>query len=549
MKRNLFFLFLLLTGMNAVGQTNYFDSHPYAAALSLGKSFDIYNTSNIIGSEIFKEFKARKSNEENSKIFISILTSKEAVMKTLRIDGNLDATFDLDIFSAGLNWGVDISEKSIFASNSVTLCLSAVTDYGNEIIKDPKLSDEAIRLLNSPQLFKQKFGEYYVSGQKREQIVYLFITINNISEEYKREIIANIGGGLQVPILFDGQISYNFNSIIEKSKKIGRVNEAAIIFGKNTYSSVPDLVSKLLLEYETTHDYSVSALKALSEYMDKNFEYKNSSTTRYFYSPLSQFGYRDDLYFDRENRKFEKYSKIKQLYSSLKNLERKINLVKTSPLYDMVSPYDEDLIQAWSSATENNLDKLSESIALCKGSSCDDYSNCCKSPVIDEQEPNIIVDELFAKYNFPFKDLIFTARSEISVRTNLKPSPIIIQMFSQTLAMWNLDCGRISPGIPNGHRHKYKIKGEIYLSNDESNRYNYAVDVLINNSVVLSGGPTEVSSRLWKYTIESEEYNFDRLFNEFHIQMLTVQVRPLYDNSPPYIMLHPNSYLSVMLVD
>lgn len=523
---------------NSFGQLNFFNSHPFAAALQFGKSFDIYNPSNIIGNDVFESFGIKRSNEESSKIFISILNSRESIMNTFRIDANLDAGFDIGIFSAGIEGSINTTENKIYNSSSLTICLSGIVDYGTDIIEKTVLSPAAKNLLTNPKGFKQSYGEYYVSGQKREQIVYLLITLSNISTEYKKQVMQSLGGSIDVPIVFSASLSGSMNSLIQQFKQSGSLSETAILFGKNKYSDVPDVVSDVMTEYDRSKDFSQASIKAISNYMQKNFRYENSSSTRYFYSPLSQFGYLSDTYFEKAHRKYDKYIQLRKLYASKKVDEVKLNSITTSKIYDLSSQADKKYIESSQKQIQTIVDNLADNITDCKSSSCDKLVDCCNLSSISDNLDRNKIDQLYNKYYYPFSELSFYSTPTSAIINNLSLTPVIINKTSSIIP--SLDLSKAS-------FHKFRIVGDIYLLHQLPGVQSYGVDVLANGFFIRSGPISGVANTPMRFHFESDEFSFNQTFNGQLLQNMTVGVRGF---TSPFssILLLPGSYVTFEII-
>lgn len=443
-----------LFSTQSFSQEQFFFYHPMVAPLDIGSTFDLFNIGESKATKFFKDFSIKSDSAQKSNIYISVLSTKESFMNTFKFDSKLDAGF-LG-FSAEAKLSID--ENQLYSKNSLTLCLIGNIDFGKQGIYDATVYDSVKRFAKeNPVDFKSGYGEYFVSGIKRDQVIMLLLTITDINEKEKKQIFGDLKINAGTPIVFHSNLYASFNRLFERFNSTNRIVLRAITSGKNDYKEYPQLITNILTAYEDSKDknFSVAATSALTTYMSKNFSFQNSNISGYFYSDLSQYGYLDKKYFYKGYRKFEKYTRIALAYKNVTTSQKLLDGIKESPIYDYLSFEDSVFLTNEMATIEAKKDNLSEEINNCKLDSCKKISECCNliGGELSSAEKAHLVD-LYAKYTDPFNDFQFYQTAELNFPLSAMPFDIE-KINSDKFSKMNITY--------NSHTFKYELNFDITL--------------------------------------------------------------------------------------
>jgi len=533
----LMFLFVL-SGKEGRAQ-NIVSYHPLARALALGKSFDLFNPSNNYASSIFSSFNTERSGPTSQQVYMSVVDNKESYRKTLHIDASLDASF-LSIFHANGNYSNDESE--LYSASNLTICIIGEADYGDFRVASPVLNPAAAALVNDPTGFKQKFGEFYVSSVKKMQFLYVFITLSNLTTQMKQQMAAELGAGGGFAI-FSADLQGRVNKLVEQFRNSHSVQLRVKSFGRNALRELP--LADITADFFANGTFSTNTYDAIMRYINANFSAENSSEVEYSYSPLSQFGYRNDDYFYKINRKFEKYidlcGELKRYY----DFNNEVRQTRDCPAYSLVTTEDDDYINTTRRKVSDRIDDIYDALSACRDSTCTTLSTCCKINDIDIPVDNNRLDKIRNRYLSPLNELC-SFQSTAPTRYDLRQSPygggLSVDIFPKQGNNYT------DLNITPDNQHSYTIQTALDFINAWPGRATYVVTTLVNGYPMGSTPLQAEGNSVVHYFFNSEPFPVGNKFNNrlpenvvVHVELANYQ--PVGGGNNFFIVMLPYSRL------
>lgn len=538
MKRIIIYLTLfVIKGVTTFGQ-NVLYYHPNAAGLALGKSFDLFNPSTAFASDIFKTYKTIQSGRTTQDVYMSVIDNKQSYRNTLHIDASLDASF-LSLFSANASYTKD--ETQLFNENSLTICLQGIADFGNYTITEPELNAGVRELASQPEIFKQTYGEYYVSSVHKEQILYVFITLNNISQSLKQQMSAELGGGGGIASIFSADAQFRMNKIMEQFKNSKAFTIRVKSFGKNVLTELP--ITAITDDFFRNGDFSSTTYNSIIRYINTYFTPENSSVSEYYYSPLSQFGYRNDDYFNKIFRKYKKYINLCQEYNKYNLLENEAKQITEFRTYSIRTSADETFIKNARKVIGTRLDDLTDALSACRQNECSSLSQCCNIKDIEQSIDADKLDFIRNTYISPLGDFNFFQLSNPTRYDLFNNYPGgVVDVFSRISDNFS------KLNIKENNPQTYTIQANLAFVNNIKGHAKYSVTLWINGFPMGSTGIEGDYNSVLQYNWVSDPIPIGKKFNnnypqKVQLQIVALQLPPGLNPGEIYITVLPYSRL------
>ena len=351
--------------------------HPKFTGLMFGRGFSISNKSTP-KRNFLQKFDSTDERHEESTSRINAISDYQTLEKELKI--NVEASADYLSFDA--SGSVNIQKSFFLSKTQLAIGLFYTVTYGKTLMIGEQLTREAdsLKRIKNWHQFISSYGEYYVSGITRGQIVSVFLKLSNVSSTEKEDIVASMSGGMDI-----GALNFNLKTSLQSVLKTGIENnsltaEVYHLGSSNTYEKDADLTE--LLKANKSSDQIIEVIeKYLRNRLTDLNNSKNSAVLSYIYSPMSQFGLPEDLIATTSDIKQDKkmdlansFRIVKEQKEALGDLRNDINFRKYF--------YPDDL--SYATHLEQELsgvqNTLLKSYQNCSASSCTDESICCNFP-------------------------------------------------------------------------------------------------------------------------------------------------------------------------
>lgn len=197
-----------------------------------------------------------------------------------------DKAFDLKVSARYLKSKVQASysnrEELDLSSRSLTIAIKAIGLFGRRYIKINSLSEEAKRVLDEETMrFVAMFGSHYIQAVDVGGFVAAYLTLENVSEESKRQIkrAASLGLGFGS---FGASVSSAFSDVVQKAMKKTR----ATIDVRTLHTAPPEEIINALSGPVGEKDLLQSKLNNLGSSV-KIITNEYAGATRYYPSSLA----------------------------------------------------------------------------------------------------------------------------------------------------------------------------------------------------------------------------------------------------------------------
>ncbi|WP_437919672.1 hypothetical protein [Sphingobacterium sp. LRF_L2] len=390
--------------------------------------------------------------------------------------------FDLKVASKALKYSanakvnVDIEKK--FSLNSLNILLEATTEFGKTVLNNVKLTSEAERLLNDPsdlghKRFIAKYGTNFVSEVRNGVSVFTLITINNVSNEFRREYGLKASGSLKLG-LAKTTMSTNLNKEIYQASKSNRIQYKVWGAGGEGIAGLADIFKNL----NKDSDCLEIVRNVLTEYI-KTLNFSQSSAIGFKTASYSVLGLdaKDPWTEENEDRITEIYNE----YHRVKAINKKIS--------DMLSPEDIYFQELLPKEKQKDLHDL----LLLTKQRLTELAELHKSSMKDPDNRDVIPEVLDIDL-----DKVLPQFPEFGVAYVVPPSIPIYGLLGTIGDSDELSSPRIWDGIKNEHYATYfymplpaddKLKGLVIYNNFNNKSYfKFISDIKIykNGTLILS---------------------------------------------------------------
>lgn len=185
--------------------------------LGLGKSFSPHNITIRPDIDALKVTQPDTQQKVGGEFSFDVEVLEESSARSW------DKAFDLKVSARYLKSKVQASysnrEELDLSHRSLTIAIKAIGLFGRRYIKIDSLSEEAKRVLDEEKMsFVAKFGSHYIQAVDVGGFVAAYLTLENVSEESKRQIkkAASLGLGFGS---FGASVSSAFSDVVQKAMK------------------------------------------------------------------------------------------------------------------------------------------------------------------------------------------------------------------------------------------------------------------------------------------------------------------------------------------
>ena len=311
----------------------------------------------------------------------TLVTNSEQLKSALNVDSKVDASYLLFKGSASFN----LQENSAVTSDSVTVVVSAYTEYGRLRMKNDKLTSDAAAIVSDPVQFEKVCGSRVVLVEHRGASVSAIITIIGVTSDSKSAISSKLSAsGGWGPLSADASVAVQTEMAAASSQN--RIAVQVMATGGNGFGSLGDLVKSLLGGPDALH----SIQTALGNYMQQ-FNKDNSAPIGFDVGSMEAYGWKptDAFWTQIKERKlralvsFARDTVTKQAVAQaiLNGSDaRRLEFPTAASLKDL-----QDAIPTWSTY----LDALQMTHAACKLDTSD-QGTACDPPPMALPKPDII---------------------------------------------------------------------------------------------------------------------------------------------------------------
>lgn len=385
-------------------------------------------------------------------------------------------------FGAGIDWQLHVTEDNIADDNHLTLCFAATNDFGIDRIHRIDLTDEAINTIaTNKEEFQKDYGEYLCTSVRKEQVLYLFIDLENLSSVSRRSIIASLGGEVNAPKLIDGHFKYSVKAAINELRKREGVTIDVYSFGNNSFDSIPKITSEVYsaLKDSTARDQTYwfdRITTSLMNYVNSNFSRQNASTTEFNYTRMPK--YKDSRYFNRLRLRRFHYKDLLESNERYLRDQRLIRQIENSKANDLVNQEDRAYLFSTKQQLTSILADFFTAIDSCETTDCVDIERRCAAPTVS---PFINANKIRAvanKYLNPFKSYELPP-TPLTMDLNLVGDSVIV-FEKESRDIDSLIAGSLDTAI----RQKIKFSGMFRLQQPSIEFWNGYFTLWINNDTI-----------------------------------------------------------------
>ncbi len=241
----------------------------------------------------------------------TLVSNYSQLKQALHLDANIGASLLGDSFNAST--GID--DSSIFSNNSLTLVISAQTEFGRLETSNETLVPAAQKLIDQGRMddFEGIYGSRYVALEKRGAMASILITISDIDQDAKEAINTSMSasGGFG-PLTASAKATWN--SEVESAFKQGRVSVQVFSIGGTGISGLSGLASGLLGQPNSVEQIE----QALANFM-KTFSPDNSAPIGFSVVSMYGFGWRPSDSSLRIDIRNQKLTELNNMYHDATN--------------------------------------------------------------------------------------------------------------------------------------------------------------------------------------------------------------------------------------
>jgi hypothetical protein len=330
---------------------DFYTYHP-RSTMSLGSSF----LPNDLGAAKLPAFTFNTKRSEGGASETTFQASLVRRSSELRDTLNIDTSFEASYLSFSGNSSFKYESSSLFQSNSLTLVVSAMTDYGLSWVDGPQLNPSAQRLIDTNKMkeFAQRHGSHYVTRVKLGAAVHAIVTLFELSEESRQAISVDTGGtGGWGPLKMSGRMT--FNKEWEKATAEKREAIQVLATGGTGFTALGGLVETIgsgTGGIEKTQE-------VLKKYLEQ-FTRDNSAATGFWPASMTDFGWEatgDELWtIFREQRLLDLVDRFRSVNERRQQLE--MYRGPNAPFGINLSPTEKETVEKASESYDKTLGEL-----------------------------------------------------------------------------------------------------------------------------------------------------------------------------------------------
>lgn len=309
----------------------------------------------------------------------SIVLSTDQLKQTLSIDSKIDASYLSFNGGATFNYVSD----SLFSDNSLTVVITASSEYGRLGVDSPKLRPEYAHLLADAKQFESVCGSRFVDIERRGASVSVILTIYGLSKEDHDNITSALsGGGGWGP--FSADVAASLSQDIKRASQSNELQIQVVATGGTGLSGLADLVRA-----DAPSDDAIDKIKdALATFL-QGFSAPNAAPIGFHVTDMSFAGWNPsavDLWTDYKETILRK---IVADYRATASVLQDANgiLAGTDPRRAIVPQANDKAIQTLITAYTDRLMKLAQADSACKADTTTNGSACIDPTFPDVPNP------------------------------------------------------------------------------------------------------------------------------------------------------------------
>ena len=483
----------------------------------LGKSFDIFNIENSYSNDLFSTINQTDSEGVQSDIYYSLIYSKDSYYRALGINVGVEASF-LGLIKS--NNSYTQNESSFYDERNLTICLYGKSNYGKFSIKNSQLSPLVEQLRQNPSAFKNAFGDFYVSSVTKAQMVYVFVTINQITKNERNDMMANfnVGGNLEI---FSADAKASLTRIISSINDKSRIQINISTFDKGDFSK-SQFENNLLSDT----NFSANAVNSILKYMKDNFSLTNAGNINYGISNLGEFINKPAGYYDILVRgKLPKYQKLSLQANKIGYVRNGIDEILKSRNLPLLKEDDLTFLSNTNVKLSEAYDDDIQALANCRDSDCQQLSNCCNlTPILVNDVDQLKLEKIYKKCLYPLASFSLNPAHVdtwgiISRRNNIESATI----FEKTLNIFqNLN-------VENNPDLTYKFQGNLIFTNYMYYGVPYTVILYINDTFICKWDmQPSVPGKTETVLIQTEPIPFNKKYNNKAPEKISIEATSFF---------------------
>jgi hypothetical protein len=212
-----------------------------------------------------------------------LVRNSEQLKSALSLDAKIDASYLT--FSGNSSFSYDTS--SMFSGDSLTVVLTAKTEYGRKGVRNVTLNDIGKRWISNGRKFAEICGTRFVNVQHNASVTSIIITISGLSESDKSGITLNLSAqGGWGPL--SAGASTKFDKQLASATGQDQIDIQVVSTGGAGLSSLGDLLKSLDQKGSLV---SIDAVEnAMGDYL-KSFTSSNAAPVAFDVTPMTFIGW------------------------------------------------------------------------------------------------------------------------------------------------------------------------------------------------------------------------------------------------------------------
>jgi hypothetical protein len=227
------------------------------------------------------EFAAGEKGALATTLSSRLIHDENELRETMGIDVRVEASY----LTASASASLKLDTSRMFRRDSVTLMISAQSEYGRMVMKDLALTEYAEKLLRAGGGdIEKECGTHLVLQVRTGAKLAVFVTLSNLTETQRNALQAGAEAGGSSGA-FSAKMSANFQRVFETSSASNSVNVQVASTGGEGFEGLGKVVEAMVWQ----PDSLAKIQSAVADYM-KTFGPQNPAPIGFHTAPLG-FGY------------------------------------------------------------------------------------------------------------------------------------------------------------------------------------------------------------------------------------------------------------------
>lgn len=409
--KQIFLFFLTLVSSFASSQETL-KYHPKATLL-FGRGFNLLNFSDTKKDFLLDNFTITRQERIESSITLKAITTEEKLDELLDYSVEMDATY-LGFSASG---NLNVSKSYIYNKKQLLLAFIAKISFGKEFLRNEELTTEAKGLIMNPEEFHNRFGNFYVAGQKREQLVVILCKISEVDENIKKTLSAQLDAGISLGAL-DFNTTATINQTFEKAFNEKKIDFESYKLGKFDFEKDVEILDYLNTENkEKGFNEGIKTIKSILTTHLKSFDIKNASVTEFYIGSFKNFGVPENIILSDTKIRYQKLQEVSRLYKRIQTSLNTISEILKLPYYSTyANPCDGYFLEATTQELNRMITRIRIKHQECMEKSCEtNTAGCCEPPKFENTNSPLLFDYIsYNKYLYDLEEELRTAYSKYS---------------------------------------------------------------------------------------------------------------------------------------